>query len=101
MAAFEDELLGLVPRLRRFAQALSRNAADADDLCQASLEKALNARAQWQPGTRMDSWMYRIMRNCWIDTARSLRLTSASGASTRELPDVRGGTSADGKSVWS
>jgi len=71
LAAFEDELLGLVPRLRRFAQALSRNAADADDLCQASLEKALNARAQWQPGTRMDSWMYRIMRNCWIDTARS------------------------------
>ena len=71
MAAFEDELLGLVPRLRRFAQALSRDAADADDLCQASLEKALNARAQWQAGTRMDSWMYRIMRNCWIDTARS------------------------------
>lgn len=71
MAAFEDELLGLVPRLRRFAQALSRDAADADDLCQASLEKALNARAQWQAGTRMDSWMYRIMRNCWIDTTRS------------------------------
>ena len=71
MAAFEDELLGLVPRLRRFAQALSHNVADADDLCQASLEKALNARAQWQAGTRMDSWMYRIMRNCWIDTARS------------------------------
>ena len=71
MAAFEDELLGLVPRLRRFAQALSHNAADADDLCQASLEKALKARAQWEAGTRMDSWMYRIMRNCWIDTTRS------------------------------
>lgn len=71
MAAFEDELLGLLPRLRRFAHALSRNAADADDLCQVSVEKALNARAQWQPGTRMDSWMYRIMRNAWIDTARA------------------------------
>jgi RNA polymerase sigma factor (sigma-70 family) len=71
LAAFEDELLALLPRLRRFARALARDAADADDLCQLSLEKALLARASWQPGTRMDSWMYRIMRNSWIDTARS------------------------------
>ncbi len=71
MAAFEDDLLALLPRLRRFARALARNAADADDLCQVTLEKALLARDRWQPGTRMDSWMYRIMRNSWIDTARS------------------------------
>ncbi|MDG2534240.1 sigma-70 family RNA polymerase sigma factor [Sphingomonas sp. HITSZ_GF] len=71
MAAFEDELLTLLPRLRRFARALARDAADADDLCQVALEKALRSRASWQPGTRMDSWMYRIMRNSWIDTARS------------------------------
>lgn len=68
---FETELLALLPRLRRFAQSLSRNGADADDFCQRALEKALVARAQWEPGTRMDSWMYRIMRNCWIDTARA------------------------------
>ena len=71
MAAFEDDLLGLLPRLRRFARALARDAADADDLCQVTVEKALLARAQWQAGTRMDSWMYRIMRNSWIDTARA------------------------------
>ncbi|MFX8477665.1 sigma factor, partial [Acinetobacter baumannii] len=44
---------------------------DADDLCQAAVERALKARDQWQPGTRMDSWMYRIMRNSWIDTTRA------------------------------
>lgn len=71
MAAFEDDLLALLPRLRRFARALARNVADADDLCQVALEKALLGRASWQPGTRMDSWMYRIMRNSWIDTTRS------------------------------
>lgn len=71
MAAFEDDLLALLPRLRRFARALARDAADADDLCQVALEKALLGRASWQPGTRMDSWMYRIMRNSWIDTTRS------------------------------
>lgn len=71
--AFEDELLALLPRLRRFAFALARSAADADDLCQAAIERALKARAQWQPGTRLDSWMYRIMRNAWIDTARAAK----------------------------
>ena len=71
MAAFEEELLELLPRLRRFARALARDPADADDLCQAAVEKALAARRQWQPGTRMDSWMYRIIRNTWIDTGRA------------------------------
>jgi RNA polymerase sigma factor (sigma-70 family) len=68
---FESGLTQSLPRLRRFAHALSRNRADADDLTQATLERALSARRQWQPGTRIDSWLYRIMRNLWIDTARS------------------------------
>lgn len=71
--AFEQELLALVPKLRRFARGLAQNAADADDLCQAALERALNSRAQWQVGTRLDSWMYRIMRNLWIDNRRAVQ----------------------------
>ncbi|OYY71166.1 RNA polymerase sigma factor [Sphingomonas sp. 28-63-12] len=69
--SFDSELLALLPRLRRFAHALARSAADADDLCQASIERALKARDQLVAGTRMDSWMYRIMRNAWIDTTRA------------------------------
>ena len=68
---FENELTQLLPRLRRFAHTLSRNGADADDLTQATIERALRSREQWQPGTRLDSWLYRIMRNLWIDTARA------------------------------
>ncbi|HYN46972.1 MAG TPA: RNA polymerase sigma factor [Allosphingosinicella sp.] len=71
MQAFERELLTLLPRLRRFARALARDTADADDLVQASVERALKAREQWAPGTRLDSWMMRIVRNCWIDETRS------------------------------
>lgn len=71
MATFEGDLLALLPRLRRFAHALSRDQADADDLCQVAIEKALKSRGSLEPGTRMDSWMYRIMRNAWIDTARA------------------------------
>src|SRR5688572_17029946 len=68
---FESELTQLLPRLRRFAHTLSRNGADADDLTQASIERALRSREQWQAGTRLDSWLYKIMRNLWIDTVRS------------------------------
>lgn len=70
-ASFEDGLTALLPRLRRFAHSLSRNSADADDLTQATIERALRSRAQWETGTRLDSWLYRIMRNLWIDTVRS------------------------------
>jgi RNA polymerase sigma factor (sigma-70 family) len=71
LQAFEQELLTLLPRLRRFARSLARDAADADDLTQVALERALKARDQWQPGTRLDSWMMKIMRNSWIDETRS------------------------------
>jgi len=69
--SFESDLAALLPRLRRFAHALSRNSADADDLTQATAERALRNRAQWEPGTRLDSWLYQIMRNLWIDTVRA------------------------------
>ncbi|ETI64525.1 RNA polymerase sigma70 [Sphingobium sp. C100] len=69
--SFERDLLAILPRLRRFAASLSRDRADGDDLCQAAVERALKARDQWQPGTRLDSWIYRIMRNLWIDEARA------------------------------
>lgn len=68
---FDSGLTQCLPRLRRFAHTLSRNGADADDLTQMTIERALVARRQWQPGTRLDSWLFRIMRNLWIDTARS------------------------------
>lgn len=69
--SFEDELVELLPRLRRFAHSLSGSPADADDLTQATVERAIRSRDQWTQGTRLDSWMYRIMRNLWIDAARS------------------------------
>ncbi|MDB5578143.1 MAG: polymerase ECF-type sigma factor [Bradyrhizobium sp.] len=71
MSAFEKGVEALLPRLRRFAHGLAANRADADDLTQITIERALRARMQWQEGTRLDAWLYRIMRNCWIDTVRS------------------------------
>ena len=77
-------MLALLPRLRRFAIGLSGNPPDGDDLCQMTIERALANRSRWEDGTRLDSWMYRIMRNIWIDegrkTTRSLQTFVAEDA---------------------
>ncbi|HVY86374.1 MAG TPA: sigma-70 family RNA polymerase sigma factor [Caulobacterales bacterium] len=75
MAAHGDsvrrELTALLPRLRRFGRALTRNPDEADDLVQTALERALRNLDGWTPGTRLDAWMFRIMKNAWIDEVRS------------------------------
>lgn len=70
MEKFERELLALLPRLRRFARSLTRDAAQADDLCQTAVERALMRRSQQTEDGRLDAWMFMIMRNCWIDERR-------------------------------
>jgi RNA polymerase sigma factor (sigma-70 family) len=69
-ARIAPQLATLLPRLRRFARALTRSRDDADDLVQAAVERALDKAALWQPGTRLDSWMFRLMKNAWIDELR-------------------------------
>ena len=69
--AFEQEIVDLLPRLRRLARALTRDVTAADDLVQIAIERALSRRDQWRPGTRLDAWVMRIMKNAWIDETRS------------------------------
>ena len=66
-----NEIAALLPRLRRFGRTLARHREDADDLVQIAVERALTRTEQWQPGTRLDSWMFRIMQNAWIDETRA------------------------------
>jgi RNA polymerase sigma-70 factor, ECF subfamily len=75
--SIRDGLVALLPRLRRFGRALTRNQDDADDLVQLSIERALRHTDQWQPGSRLDHWMIGIMRNAWIDEIRSRKRRSA------------------------
>src|SRR4051794_41703275 len=69
--AFSDQLIAVMPRLRRFARGLTGSASDADDLVQAACERALARQHQFQEGTRFDSWMFRIVQTIWIDQVRS------------------------------
>lgn len=73
----QHEIAALLPRLRRFARTLAGQRDDADDLVQVALERALTHTGQWQPGTRLDSWLFRIMQNAWIDEVRSRQRRSA------------------------
>jgi RNA polymerase sigma-70 factor (ECF subfamily) len=66
-----DEIAALLPRMRRFARALTFHREDADDLVQIAMERALGRSEQWEPGTRLDSWIFRIIKNAWIDEVRS------------------------------
>lgn len=65
------QIAALLPRLRRFGRTLAHTREDADDLVQMAVEKALTRTDQWTPGTRLDSWMFRIMQTTWIDEVRA------------------------------
>lgn len=88
-SSFDSELAAVWPRLRRFAHALTQDAADADDLAQIAAEKAFRSFDQFQPGTRFDSWLFRICRTSWIDTIRSRRRRAVHEAPS-ELAEVVG-----------
>ena len=67
----QEQIVALLPRLRRFARNLVRNPHDADDAVQIAVERALSRLDQWRSDARLDSWLFKILRNAWIDEVRS------------------------------
>lgn len=88
--AFQRQIVALLPRMRRFAFGLTRSFVDADDLVQAACLRALEKRAQWTPGSRLDSWLYRIVQNLWIDDRRQVRRRgeASSDANPEDVSEV-------------
>jgi len=68
-----SRMVKILPRLRRFVDSLTRGADLSEDLIQETCARALAHLDQWQPGTRLDSWVFRIAQNLWIDQMRSRR----------------------------
>jgi RNA polymerase sigma-70 factor (ECF subfamily) len=66
-----EQIVDLLPRLRRFARTLARDPHDADDLVQIAVERALARSEQLRPESRLSSWMFGILRNAWIDETRT------------------------------
>lgn len=69
--AVREGLIPLLPRLRRLARALAGQVADADDLVQIVLERALARATQWRPDSPLDKWVFAIARNAWRDELRA------------------------------
>jgi RNA polymerase sigma-70 factor (ECF subfamily) len=64
----------VLPRLYRFGQTLTGSVADTQDLVQNTCERALRHADQLREFTRVDAWLYGIMRNLWIDEMRQRKV---------------------------
>lgn len=71
--AVRKELIALLPELRAFARFLLRQRAEADDLVQEAVTRAVAALAQFQPGTNLRSWLFTILRNTHYEQLRRRR----------------------------
>lgn len=68
--SFRKHLVELLPALSRFAWSLCRGERSADDLVQATCERALTRWAQFAPDTKMESWLFSIMHSIWKNELR-------------------------------
>src|SRR5207302_1021313 len=74
MSDFARLLEAEIPRLRRYARALTRDVARADDLVQSCLTRAVAKQHLWQPGTDLRAWLFTILHNQHVnDVRRSVR----------------------------
>jgi RNA polymerase sigma-70 factor (ECF subfamily) len=93
-----QQIVAHLPALRRFARSLCRSPDNADDLVQSACERALAGAERFDEGTRLDAWMFRIIRNLWIDQLRRGRTAGRQediadhpdAASSDPAPEIEG-----------
>ncbi|MGH6933202.1 MAG: RNA polymerase sigma factor [Dongiaceae bacterium] len=85
------QLVALLPRLRRFAYGLTGSLDEGDDVVQSACERALTRLDQFQVGTRLDSWMYRIVQTVWIDRLRNRKVRNEHGMDPADLEPLATG----------
>jgi RNA polymerase sigma-70 factor (ECF subfamily) len=73
------ELPALLPRLWRYGLILSRDPVAAEDLVQATALRALERSSQFVAGTRLDRWLFSILRSIWLNQLRALRIRTGHG----------------------
>lgn len=73
------ELPALLPRLWRYGLVFARDPVAAEDLVQATCLRALERSTQFTVGTRLDHWLFSILRSIWINQLRAQRIRTGQG----------------------
>lgn len=79
---FSAQAMQYIPRLRRYARALTGDASAADDLVQDALERALVKQSLWREGSDLRAWLFTVMHNVFVNQVRS-----AAVSRTEQLDD--------------
>jgi len=82
---FERAIVTAYPRLLRYAQQLTRNAADAGDLAQDTVERGLSCRQSFAPGSAVDRWLFTILRRLFVDRCRHSVVAERASCLVRHL----------------
>jgi RNA polymerase sigma-70 factor, ECF subfamily len=90
------DLVEHIPRLRRYARALTRNAALADDLVQDTLERALRKLDLWRPNSDLRAWLFTLMHNLFVNRVRDSKPDATSLDEAQDTPVAGGQMSALG-----
>lgn len=69
---FSGDVIALIPKLRAYARALTRDRSDADDLVQETLTKALRYSHRFNEGTHLKAWLFTIMRNTFYTAVKKI-----------------------------
>jgi RNA polymerase sigma-70 factor (ECF subfamily) len=96
---FGKQMVAFLPRLSGFAYSLTGNADQRDDLVQETCARALAHKDQWRPGTRLDSWMFRIAQNLWLDWKRAWKRANRFRGEPVDIESVDNLVGSDGSSV--
>ena len=73
--SFKNELISALPKARKYARTLVRDTADADDLVQDAIERALKKSDSFEIGTNIHAWLNRIIKNVFLDEQKSHRVS--------------------------
>lgn len=83
-----EGLAQVFPRIWRYALTLTGSRNDADDLAQAACVRAIERAGQFEPGTHLDRWVFRITHNLWISDMRQRKIRKGNGLIAIDVMEI-------------